>query len=63
VWRHAPGPAAKLAPSPELTRYTVGKATFAGADSWQSTYVTVWKRQSDGTWKVLFDTSRSVNEP
>lgn len=46
--------------------YTVGKATFTGTkpeDSWRSTYVTIWKRQPDGTWKVLFDTGRGVNEP
>ena len=46
--------------------FTVGKATFTGAtpaDAWKSTYVTVWRRQPDGTWKVLFDTGRLVNEP
>ncbi len=45
--------------------YTVGKATFTGNapdDHWKSSYVTVWKRQPDGTWKVLFDTGRGVNE-
>jgi ketosteroid isomerase-like protein len=45
--------------------FTVGKATFTGAkpeDSWKSSYVTIWKRQADGTWKVLFDTGRVVNE-
>jgi ketosteroid isomerase-like protein len=41
--------------------YTVGKATFTGKDSWRSTYVSIWKRQPDGTWKVLFDTGRTVN--
>jgi ketosteroid isomerase-like protein len=41
--------------------YTVGKATFTGKDSWRSTYVTIWKKQPDGTWKVLFDTGRTVN--
>jgi ketosteroid isomerase-like protein len=41
--------------------YTVGKATFTGKeDSWRSTYVTIWKKQPDGTWKVLFDTGRTV---
>lgn len=46
--------------------YTVGKATFTGktpADGWRSTYVTIWKAQPDGTWKVLFDTGRGVDEP
>jgi ketosteroid isomerase-like protein len=41
--------------------YTVGKATFTGPEkSWHSTYVTIWKRQADGAWKVLFDTGRVV---
>jgi hypothetical protein len=46
--------------------YTVGKATFTGAtpaDGWKSTYVTIWQRQPDGRWQVLFDTGRGVNEP
>jgi ketosteroid isomerase-like protein len=45
--------------------FTVGKATFTGAapaDGWRSTYVTIWRRQADGTWKVLFDTGRVVND-
>jgi ketosteroid isomerase-like protein len=41
--------------------YTVGKATYTGKeDSWLSTYVTIWKKQADGAWKVLFDTGRTV---
>jgi ketosteroid isomerase-like protein len=46
--------------------FTVGKATFTGAtpaERWRSTYVTIWRRQPDGTWKVLFDTGRAVNAP
>jgi ketosteroid isomerase-like protein len=46
--------------------FTVGKATFTAArpeDNWRSTYVTIWHRQPDGTWKVLFDTGRPVQEP
>jgi ketosteroid isomerase-like protein len=46
--------------------FTVGKATFTGAkpeDSWRSTYVTIWRHQPDGSWKVLFDTGRPVQEP
>ena len=46
--------------------FTVGKASFTGAkpdDGWRSTYVTIWRRQADGTWKVLFDTGRLVQEP
>jgi ketosteroid isomerase-like protein len=45
--------------------FTVGKATFTGArpeDGWRSTYVTIWRRQPDGTWKVLFDTGRPVQD-
>jgi ketosteroid isomerase-like protein len=45
--------------------FTVGKATFTGAkpeDGWRSTYVTIWRRQADGSWKVLFDTGRPVQD-
>ena len=42
--------------------WTVGKATFTGAESWRSTYVTIWKQQADGSWKVLFDTGRPVQK-
>jgi hypothetical protein len=45
--------------------FTVGKATFTGktpADGWRSTYVTIWKQQPGGAWKVLFDTGRGVDE-
>jgi hypothetical protein len=45
--------------------FTVGKATFTGASpehSWRSTYVTIWHRQPDGSWKVLFDTGRTVQD-
>jgi hypothetical protein len=45
--------------------YTVGKATYTPNDvrepGWASTYITIWRRQADGTWKVLFDTGRAVN--
>jgi ketosteroid isomerase-like protein len=45
--------------------YTVGKATYtpnkAEDPSWASTYITIWRRQPDGSWKVLFDTGRPVN--
>jgi ketosteroid isomerase-like protein len=46
--------------------FTVGKARFTAArpeDNWRSTYVTIWHRQADGSWKVLFDTGRVVQEP
>jgi hypothetical protein len=47
--------------------FTVGKANFVGSKSkaieWRSTYITIWKQQSDKSWKVLFDVGRPVNEP
>ena len=43
--------------------FTVGKATYTGEDSWASSYVTVWRQQPDGSWKVLFDTGRAVQKP
>lgn len=46
--------------------FTVGKATYTGKtpdDKWDSTYVTMWRQQPDGSWKVLFDTGRAVNAP
>jgi hypothetical protein len=45
--------------------FTVGKATFTPrtpGDGWRSTYVSIWRRQPDGTWKVLFDTGRIVHD-
>lgn len=46
--------------------FTIGKGAFTGknpADSVRTTYVTIWKQQPDGSWKVLFDTGRAVNTP
>jgi hypothetical protein len=42
--------------------FTVGKATFSGAKPWRSSYVTIWRQQPDGSWKVWFDAGRVVNE-
>ena len=42
--------------------FTVGKATYTGPDTWQSSYVTIWRQQPDGAWKVLFDTGRPVQK-
>ncbi len=45
--------------------YTVGTATFTGkttADSWRSSYVTIWEKQHDATWKVRFDTGRPITD-
>lgn len=46
--------------------WSVGKATFTGkdpSDHWQSSYITIWKKQPHGGgWKVLFDTGAVTNE-
>lgn len=45
--------------------YTVGTARFTpagGGAGWRSAYVTIWRRQPDGAWKVWFDTGRPINE-
>lgn len=45
--------------------FTLGKATFTDSkdgSSWKGVYVTLWHRQPDGSWKVRFDTGRTVNE-
>jgi ketosteroid isomerase-like protein len=45
--------------------FTLGEATFTHAKAsrtWKGTYVTLWHRQPDGSWKVRFDTGRTVNE-
>jgi len=42
--------------------FTVGKATHTGKENWKSTYITLWHQQADGSWKVLLDTGRPVQE-
>ncbi|HWO24412.1 MAG TPA: DUF4440 domain-containing protein [Kofleriaceae bacterium] len=45
--------------------FTVGKATFtatAGGERRLTSYVTIWRKQGDGTWKALFDTGRIVQD-
>jgi hypothetical protein len=45
--------------------FTVGKGSFTCArpeNGWRNTYVTIWRRQPDGAWKVLFDTGRVVQD-
>jgi hypothetical protein len=45
--------------------FTVGKATFTDAKGGErrlTTYVTIWRKQADGTWKALFDTGRIVQD-
>lgn len=46
--------------------FTVGTAkhiTAAGTSDWASSYVTIWQQQTDGTWKVTFDTGRPIQQP
>lgn len=45
--------------------FTLGKATFTDSkdgSTWKGVYVTLWHRQPDGSWKVRFDTGRTVHE-
>lgn len=45
--------------------FTVGKATFTAAQGGErrlTSYVTIWRKQDDGTWKVLFETGRIVQD-
>ena len=42
--------------------FTIGKGTYEGKVSFRSVYATIWKKRPDGTWKVWFDTGRTVNE-
>lgn len=49
----------------EVLGFTVGKATFTAAkpaESRRSSYVTIWRKQDDGTWKVLFDAGRIAQD-
>ena len=49
----------------EALGFTVGKATFTAAkpeESRRTSYVTIWRKQANGTWKVLFDTGRIVQD-
>jgi ketosteroid isomerase-like protein len=51
--------AAYLARSGDLG-YTYGIWTIAAKDTTlQGTYVTIWKKQEDGTWKFVLDTGNS----
>ncbi len=45
--------------------FTVGKATFTAAQGGErriTSYVTIWRKQDAGTWKVLFQTGRIVQD-
>ena len=49
----------------ETLGFTVGKGTYTARkpeESRRSSYVTIWRKQADGTWKVLFDTGRVVQD-
>ena len=49
--------------------FSVGTAKFTAdkpetpEDNWGSAYITIWKQQPDGGWKVTFDTGRPTNAP
>lgn len=47
--------------------FTVGTATFtpngATEPTWRGSYITIWVKQDDGTWKVAFDTGRTAQPP
>lgn len=44
--------------------FTVGKATFTARSGERrlTSYITMWRKQADGTWKALFDTGRIVQD-
>jgi hypothetical protein len=49
----------------ETLGFTIGKAAFTAREpgaSRRSSYVTIWRKQDDGAWKVLFDTGRVVQD-
>lgn len=51
--------AADLAQSGDLG-YTYGLYNFSSRDtSFQGTYVSIWKRQADGSWKYVLDTGNA----
>ena len=60
--------AVKIAWAPTTSRvhgdwgFTVGLATFTGTETSKSTYVTIWHRQPDGSWKVAFDTGADAHK-
>jgi len=45
--------------------FTIGRSSYldraTGALEGRGAYVTIWRRQPDGSWKVLFDTGRIEN--
>jgi ketosteroid isomerase-like protein len=47
--------------------FTVGTATWTANDTtepaWRGSYVTIWGRQPDGSWKVVMDTGRTAQPP
>ncbi len=54
---------------PGLLGYTVGKYVRLKSNKegkmmkWTGTYSTLWMKQPDGTWKVVFDTGESDGPP
>jgi ketosteroid isomerase-like protein len=52
TWRPTEG---DIAASGDLG-YTIGRWEFTGAEgSARGSYVTIWRRQPDGSWKVVVD--------
>jgi len=43
--------------------FTTGPFLFRGREGIAGHYFTVWKRQSDGAWKWIFDAGTSVRDP
>jgi ketosteroid isomerase-like protein len=42
--------------------YTIGTTSFTTPrGGFRSSYVAIWAKQPDGTWKVRFQTERSTN--
>ena len=49
-------PAGDLGYTVGTSRYTAPDASGARVETGRGSYVSIWRKQSDGGWKVLFDT-------
>lgn len=44
--------------------YSFGYATFVGKDTvTYSNYCTIWKKQKDGEWKIVYDGGNNIPKP